>query len=200
MDRWCPAASCRGRLSPEARVPILYAEQFYRFFVAGDPDWDYKKFTPDFAADVDRADAPQNLAMNATDPNIAPFIDHGGKLIMMGGWNDDLGPGNNVNYYESVVRTLGLAKARQGVRLFMVPGMNHCLAMDTTSTYRVDFDLPAAAMQWKQTGKAPEDIVVTTTVKGEAPRRRLVCAYPKVSQYKGAGDTSDPANFSCKAP
>ena len=138
--------------------------------------------------------------MNATDPNLAPFIDHGGKLIMMGGWNDDLGPGNNVNYYDSVVRAIGAAKARRGIRLFMVPGMNHCLGQDFASSYRVDFDLPGSAKQWKQTGKAPETIVVTTTNKGEAPRRRLVCAYPTVSQYKGKGDTGDPANFSCKAP
>ncbi|HUK32525.1 MAG TPA: tannase/feruloyl esterase family alpha/beta hydrolase [Vicinamibacterales bacterium] len=180
--------------------PYAYAEQFYRFFVFHDPNWDYKTFTPDFAADVDRADSPENLAMNATDPNIAPFIDHGGKLIMMGGWNDDLGPGNNVNYYESVVRSIGAAKARLGVRLFMVPGMHHCLGLDYPSTYRVDFDLPSAAKHWKQTGSAPDEIVVTTTRAGQPPRRRLVCAYPKVSHYQGKGDTADPTNFVCKNP
>ncbi len=180
--------------------PYPYAEQFYRFFVFHDPNWDYKTFTPDFSADVDRADAPENLPMNATDPNIAPFIDRGGKLIMMGGWNDDLGPGNNVNYYESVVRTIGAAKARNGIRLFMVPGMAHCLAADFPTIYRVDFDLPGAAKQWKQTGNAPDDIVVTTTRKGEPAQKRRVCAYPKVSQYKGKGDAGDPANFVCKTP
>jgi feruloyl esterase len=180
--------------------PYPYAEQFYRFLVFHDPNWDYKSFTPDFAADVDRADSPENLPINATNPNIAPFIDRGGKLIMMGGWNDDLGPGNNVNYYESVVRAIGPAKARAGIRLFMVPGMNHCLGLDYSSTYKVDFDLPGAAKQWKQSGKAPEEIVVTTTRMGQPSRRRLVCAYPRVSQYKGKGDTGDPANFFCKAP
>jgi hypothetical protein len=84
------------------------------------------------------------------------------------------------------------------VRLFMVPGMNHCLGLAYSSSYKVDFDLPGAAKLWKQTGKAPEQIVVTTTVKGEAPRRRLVCAYPKVSQYKEKGDTADPSNFVCR--
>ncbi len=180
--------------------PYAYAEQFYRFMVFRDANWDYKTFTPDFAADVDRADAPANLPINATNANIAPFIDHGGKLIMMGGWNDDLGPGNNITYYENVVRTVGAAKATKGIRLFMVPGMHHCLGLEYPATYRVDFDLPGAAKQWKTTGKAPDQIVVTTTVKGEAPRRRLVCAYPKVSQYKGSGDTTDPSNFTCKAP
>ena len=180
--------------------PYAYAETFYRLFVFRDPNWDYKTFTPDFAADVDRADAPQNLPMNATDANIAPFVDHGGKLLMMGGWNDDLGPGNNVMYYENVVRTIGAAKARAGVRLFMVPGMHHCLGLEYASTYKVDFDLPAAVTQWKTTNTAPDQIVVTTTRKGQPPQRRLVCAYPKVSQYKGKGAVDDPANYVCKAP
>jgi tannase/feruloyl esterase len=179
--------------------PYPYAETFYRFFVARDPNWDYKTFRPDFAADVDRADAAQNLPMNATNPNIAPFVDHGGKLLMMGGWNDDLGPGNNVTYYEKVVQTIGAARTRQGVRLFMVPGMHHCLGLDYPSTYRVDFDLPGTLKQWKSTNKAPDEIIVTTTRKDQAPRRRLVCAYPKVSAYKGSGPVDDPSNFTCKS-
>jgi feruloyl esterase len=178
--------------------PYPYAETFYRFFVARDLNWDYKTFRPDFAADVDQADAPQNLPMNATDPNIAPFVDRGGKLLMMGGWNDDLGPGNNVTYYENVVETIGAARARKGVRLFMVPGMHHCLGLDYPSTYRVDFDLPGALKQWKSTGNAPDEIIVTTTRKGEEPRRRLVCAYPRVSAYKGSGPVHDPSNFACR--
>jgi feruloyl esterase len=180
--------------------PYPYAETFYRYFVFGDQNWDYKAFRADFASDVDRADAPAHLAMNATSPDLAPFVNHGGRLLMMGGWNDDLGPGNNVNYYESVVRRIGAAKAREGIRLFMVPGMHHCLGLDYPSTYRVDFDLPGALRQWKQTNTAPAEIVVLTTRKGESPRRRLVCAYPKVSKYKGGGDVNDPANFTCRVP
>ena len=31
-------------------------------------------------------------------------------------------------------------------------------------------------------------------------RTRPVCAYPKVSKYKGSGDINDAANFTCVAP
>jgi hypothetical protein len=99
-----------------------------------------------------------------------------------------------------VVRTIGAARARKGVRLFMVPGMHHCLGLEYPSTYRVDFDLPGAITRWKQTGRAPDQIVVTTTRKAQPPRRRLVCAYPTVSQYKGSGNVADPANFICRIP
>jgi len=64
----------------------------------------------------------------------------------------------------------------------------------------VDFDPVQAVRQWKATGKAPDQIVVETSGEGWPTRRRLVCAYPNVSAYKGSGDVGDPANFTCQAP
>ena len=69
-----------------------------------------------------------------------------------------------------------------------------------STTYKVEFDLPGAIRQWRATDRAPDEIIVTTTRKGDAARRRLVCAYPKVSQYKGSGTVDDPLNFTCKVP
>ncbi|HVZ20957.1 MAG TPA: tannase/feruloyl esterase family alpha/beta hydrolase [Vicinamibacterales bacterium] len=185
--------------------PYPFAVPFYRDQVFKDPKWDYHTHPVNFDTDVDVADAPENLPINATNPDISKFIDRGGKLLLMGGWNDHtLGPGNNVHYYESVVAKLGERKVRNSVRLFMVPGMDHCLGdaygptAEYPTDYKVDFDPIAAMKQWKATGKAPDQIVVTTT--GKDVRKRLVCAYPKVSQYKGTGSTSDPANFSCRMP
>ena len=123
----------------------------------------------------------------------------------MGGWNDHtLGPGNSVHYYESVVTKLGARKIQDSVRLAMVSGMDHCLGdaygpnAQFPTIYAVNFDPIGALKQWKATGKAPDQIIVTT--KGQTERKRLVCAYPKVSRYKGTGSTDDPADFSCKAP
>ncbi len=180
--------------------PYPYSEAFYRYVIFRDARWDYKNWTPDFAGDVDRADARENLVINATNPDIGAFVDRGGKLLLMGGWNDDLGPGNNITYYESVRRTLGDAKTRNAVRLFMVPGMNHCLDLAYDSTYTVHFDPLGALRAWKQTGRAPDDIVVTTQQKGQPARSRKVCAYPKISQYRGVGRVDDPKNFVCREP
>ncbi|HUK32629.1 MAG TPA: tannase/feruloyl esterase family alpha/beta hydrolase [Vicinamibacterales bacterium] len=180
--------------------PYPYSEAFYRYVIFRDARWDYKNWKPDFAADVDRADAPGNLVINATNADISAFVDRGGKLLLMGGWNDDLGPGNNITYYESVRRALGYSETRNAVRLFMVPGMNHCLDLAYDSTYTVHFDPIAALRGWKQTGRAPDDIVVTTQEKNQSPRPRKVCAYPKISQYRGAGSVDDPKNFICREP
>jgi feruloyl esterase len=186
-------------------VPYPFSVPFFRDQVFKDPAWDYKTHPVNFDADVDTADAPDNLPINATSPDISRFISRGGKLLLMGGWNDHtLGPGNNVHYYEAIVAKLGERRIRDSVRLFMVPGMDHCFggaygpAAQYPTIYAVDFDPVNFLKQWKTSGKAPESIVVTT--KGKEERKRLVCAYPRVAAYKGSGSTDDPANFVCKAP
>jgi len=37
-----------------------------------------------------------------------------------------------------------------------------------------------------------------TSGPGWPTRKRLVCAYPQVSKYKGSGSTDDPGNFACR--
>jgi feruloyl esterase len=184
-------------LSPR---PYPYSESFYKYLVFKDPNWDFRTRPANFDADVDRADAPENRVINATDPNIKPFVDRGGKLLLLGGWNDDLGPGNNVTYYESIVAALGREAVRDSVRLFMVPGMNHCLNVDYPSAYTVKLDAVAVLRQWAKTGKAPDQLIVTTALPGKPDRKRLVCPYPTISQYAGHGATDDPANFVCRTP
>jgi feruloyl esterase len=186
-------------------VPYPYAVPFYKNLVFKDPNWDYRTRPVNFDTDVDLADAPENAVINATNPDIRPYIARGGKLLLMGGWNDHtLGPGNNVHYYESVVAAVGSRAAQDSVRLFMVPGMDHCLGngygpnATYPTVYSVDFDAVAFLKQWKATGKAPDRIVVTTT--GKQQRKRLVCAYPRVSIYKGPGDANDPGSFACEMP
>jgi feruloyl esterase len=105
-----------------------------------------------------------------------------------------------VSYYENVVRTMGADRVRDSVRLFMVPGMHHCFGGVFPGAYQVDFDPVQAVRAWKATGRAPDQIVVTTSGQGWPMRKRLVCAYPNVSGYKGSGDTADPSNFACAAP
>jgi feruloyl esterase len=91
---WKPIA---GEASPYA-----YAMQFYRNLVFQDPAWDPRTRPANFAGDLDRGDAAARL-IDAADPQIGPFLARGGKLLLMGGWTDDLPPGGNVEYYEHVV-------------------------------------------------------------------------------------------------
>jgi Tannase and feruloyl esterase len=189
---WAPMT-----LSP---APYPYSQSFFKYVVFKDPNWDFKTRPANFDQDVDQADRPELQAVNATNPDISAFMARGSKLLLIGGWNDDLGPGNNVTYYEQVVATLGADKVRDSVRLFMVPGMHHCLAGDFPPNYTVNLDAVGVVRDWKTSGKAPDQLVFSTSMKGEAPRKRLVCAYPKISMYLGNGATDNPANFVCQAP
>jgi feruloyl esterase len=81
-------------------------------------------------------------------------------------------------------------------RLFMVPGMNHCGGGDGPNT----FDMLSALEQWKEQGKAPNQILASHMTDGKVDRTRPLCPYPQTAKYKGSGSTDDAANFACMAP
>lgn len=181
-------------------APYNYTTGFYRNQVYGDPTWTVAKKMPNFDTDVDRAEAPANRIIDAMKGDIGPFIKRGGKLLLVGGWNDHtLAPGSFVDYYQMIVQAMGPEAIKDAVRLFMVPGMDHCFAPNYTP--RHDADLNAVLRQWKATGKAPDTLLVTRFASdGKEERKRLVCAYPQVAEYVGKGDISAPASFRCGAP
>jgi feruloyl esterase len=80
------------------------------------------------------------------------------------------------------------------VRLFMIPGMNHCQGGNGTDR----FDGIAALSEWVERGKAPDRIIASHQTAGRVDRTRPLCPYPKVAAYKGSGSTNDAANFVCK--
>ncbi len=123
----------------------------YKFVVFKDPNWDWRTFSLD--RDVAIADKVDKGTTNAIDPNIRPFTQRGGKLLMYHGWADQfVSPGTSINYYNSVVKALGGMSGTTGsVRLFMAPGMDHCRGGEGPNT----FDTVSALEQWVEQGKAP---------------------------------------------
>ena len=175
-------------------APFSIAADHFKYVVFKNPSWDYK--TLDFDKDVALADRIDDGAINATDPNLKALFGHGGKLLMYHGWTDQLiAPRNSVNYYTSVVNALGgTNKVADSIRLFMVPGMNHCAGGDGTDS----FDGLTALEQWVEQKKAPEQLLASHLTNGVADRTRPLCPYPQVAEYKGAGSTNDAGNFTCK--
>jgi len=184
--------------APEKSALFQFSTNFFKYMVHSNPDWDYKTF--DVAIDLPAA---QKLAvhLNATDPNLKPFQARGGKLILYHGWCDAAIPGQAViDYYDSVVKKMGAKSTSQFVRLFMVPGMQHCGAGAGPNNFgqagaprgSAASNIAAALELWVEKGTAPEQIVAA-----RPGRTRPLCAYPKTAKYKGSGSTDDAASFEC---
>ena len=173
--------------------PLVYALDQFRYVVFKDPNWDWR--TLNFDSDVVLADKVDNNTINATDPNLKEFMAHGGKLLMYHGWSDpNVAPLASVNYYNSVVETMGgPARTADWIRLFMVPGMGHCEGGEGPNR----FDAVSAIEQWAEKGKAPDHILASHTSNGRVDRTRPLCPYPQVATYKGTGSTDDEKNFVC---
>jgi feruloyl esterase len=134
--------------------------------------------------------------MDATDPDLSAFRAHGGKMILYHGWADTgVNPVMTVRYYEKVQQAMG-ANADNFVRLFMVPGMFHC-----KGGLNVDrFDAVTTVIAWVERQEVPEQMIGSRIEGATVVRTRLLCPYPQVARYKGAGSTDAARNFSCERP
>jgi Tannase and feruloyl esterase len=174
--------------------PFNLGFDLFKYVVFEDPNWDFRTFN--FDSDMDRTAKAGDAILNALDPNLKAFLGRGGKILQYHGWSDpQISPRSSVNYYNSVLDTMGGAgKVKDSYRLFMVPGMAHCGGGEGTS----EFDMFAALEQWVETSKAPDRIEASRVRDGRVDRTRPLCPYPQVAVYNGTGSTDDAANFTCK--
>ncbi|HEV3277797.1 MAG TPA: tannase/feruloyl esterase family alpha/beta hydrolase [Terriglobia bacterium] len=198
--------------SPATSLIYFFGHGFFADMVYGQKDWDPKTFTVDGA--LKAADAKTEAALNATDPDLSPFKARGGKLIVFHGWSDAaIPPENAINYYNSVKARLGQGSVESFVRLYMVPGLQHCGGGPGANSFSGEggrglgdpgHDIFAALERWVEKDAAPSEIIATKyndddPAKGVKMTRPL-CAYPAFAKYKGAGDTNDAASFVCAKP
>jgi hypothetical protein len=195
--------------APARSLMALFGIGYFSNMVYQDRNWDYKTFT--LEAGLKLADQTTASALNATDADLKPFQARGGKLILYHGWNDPAIPAlNTVNYFESVVGKLGQSETDSFVRLYMVPGMQHCDNGPGPDSFgqvgQLTFDDPqrsvyAALEQWVEKGAAPSTIIAAKYEGDDRQHLKMtrpLCAYPLVAKYNGKGDTNDAASFVCE--
>jgi feruloyl esterase len=169
----------------------------FRYVAHQDPTWDWQTF--DLERDTALALEKAGF-IEVTDPNLQAFKAHGGKLLIYHGWNDGgtggaISPLNSINYYSSILAKMG-PQQDDWLRLFMVPGMDHCGGGPGPN----QFAAVSAMETWREQRKAPNQITAYRVVNDHVDMTRPLCPYPQVAAYKGTGNTDDATNFVCKAP
>ena len=165
-----------GRMAGGPGPADLFVDEF-RYVVYHDPTWDWHGF--DLERDGAKAHAIDRNA-DELNPHLAAFAKHG-KLILYHGWADQqVAPGSTIEFYESI-RSLSPhpKRANDWVRLFMAPGMAHCVGGEGPDS----FDSLSALERWVEQDQAPQRIIAAHRTAGHVDRTRPLCPYPKVARY-----------------
>lgn len=133
--------------------------------------------------------------MLASSTDLSAYRKHGGKLLIAQGVSDPVFSINDTISWLNEVNKANKGKASEFVRLFAVPGMNHCAGGPATDR----FDAFSALVAWVENKTAPASIVATAGPMTPWPNRtRPLCSYPAYAHYRGSGSVEDAASFVCK--
>jgi len=190
----------------ESGAMFAFSTQFFKHMVYSDANWDFK--ASDLQKDIAAA-ARLAPVLNATETDLSAFQKRGGKLILYHGWCDAAIPAqNSIDYFQAVQKKMGAARAREFVRFFLAPGVQHCGGGAGPNVFgqggprggaTAENDLNAALVRWVEEGVAPERVSAAKVEQGKTVRTRPLCAYPLVARWKGTGSTDEAANFECAA-
>ncbi len=190
-----PAASRAAPASPAGRSGVDAGGGMggLRQALFGDPNFNLAAFNADRDLRTVRTSAFAKL-YEAGDPDIAPFLERGGKLIIWHGFYDP-GPSplGTISYYERMRRATG-AKVKNvaaSVRLFILPGVYHCGGGPGADR----FDSLGAIDEWVAHERLPEHLVAT---RRDGKLSRPVCPYPELPYYGGHGDPNAAGSFACR--
>jgi len=194
--------------APGKSLLFVFGTGYFSNMVYEKADWNYKETGVEAA--MKAADAKTAQILNATEANLVAFKARGGKLILYHGWNDPaISALNTINYYNDVVNRMRGQEAEAFVRLYMVPGMQHCgggpgpdaFGQGGLGAKDAQHNVDLALELWIEKGIAPTAIVATKYDGGDPAKgikmTRPLCPYPQIPKYKGNGDTNDASSFVC---
>ncbi|NKI96377.1 tannase/feruloyl esterase family alpha/beta hydrolase [Rhizobacter sp. SG703] len=172
---------------------FVTGDQWAKYFVTRDAGFDTLTLDPVAPGAWAARIAAVSALTDALDPDLSPFLAHGGRLILLHGLADEVISNNStIDYVARVKATVGDAAVEQGIRFYTVPGMGH-----GTGVFIPSWDSLAALENWVEQGVAPETGMVTDTVAATAGRTRPLCRFPAWPKYKGSGSLDAASNYSC---
>lgn len=207
-DGLLPGVLVRPEPLPEPFTPgapylavALFGDGVHR-----DRHWDPRSFR--IADDLPAIDRVMDL--RADNPDLSAFAARGGKLIVYQGWADPLVAAQpTVDYFEAVERRMGGRERTAGfARLYMVPGMDHCIggtgpdrfggAGEDAPVVDARHDLLSALEAWVERGAAPTHVIASQVVGGQVVRTRPLCPHPQRARSLGTGRVDEASGFECR--
>ena len=145
--------------------------------------------------------------LDGTNPDLAAFQKRGGKMIVTIGTNDTLAsPGAQLDYFQSVVDTMGRATVDRFARFYVMPQTGHGLSGTNYGVTGDGKDVPAVPIpnrydqvallfDWVEKGMAPGMSVTVTAGDKSLP----LCSYPTYPKYRTGAPTAA-ASYGCAQP
>ncbi|KAF7539243.1 hypothetical protein G7Z17_g12470 [Cylindrodendrum hubeiense] len=191
-------------------APFSYSEDWFKFVVYNDPDWDPSTYSTDDVRNADKLN-PSNIR---TYPRILPeFKKRGGKLLSYhGGQDNQITQFNTQRFWDRMAEADD--KLQDYYRYFRISGMSHCNSgpgawvvgqSGGSPAKGIPFDpehnVLAAIVAWVEKGSAPNSITGTKFVDDNPTEgiefQRTHCLYPKSQTYI-RGDPKESSSWECK--
>ena len=156
----------------------------------------YSSNTFDWAADVADLDAKAGTYIDEINPDLSPFRDCGGKLLVTQGWADPFNAATwPIEHLEQVQNALG-GDVSDFFQLFMVPGGGHCGAASFYPGVPATYHTVAKLVQWVERGEKPDAVLSTSPPDGSGRTRKL-CSWPATARFV-AGEVDDWNSYVCE--
>jgi Tannase and feruloyl esterase len=173
---------------------LATANSLVQFQLGFNWDTDVAKLT---ATTATYPEAPLDF-MGTHSTDLSKFKANGGKMILYHGRGDPVFSFKyTAGWVDSLSTTPGNGTVQDFVRLFAVPGMNHCSGGPATDS----FPAFTAMVNWVENGQAPDMLVAQSSTAapalygwtlpaGATTRVRPLCPYPQYARYIGASGNS----------
>jgi hypothetical protein len=136
--------------------------------------------------------------MGTHSTDLTTFKSNKGKMILYHGRGDPIFSFKyTAAWVDSLSTTPGNGTVSDFVRLFPIPGMNHCSGGPATDS----FPAFTAMVNWVEKGQAPDMLIANSSTTapalygwtlppGATTRVRPLCPYPQYARYIGTTGTS----------